>query len=199
MPEVKVNMKGGATEAKHPKRPEAPKVEKALDPSVRRIIRVAAADLDGTLPLRRALRKIRGVGFMLANAICISTKIDSKKLAGTLNEEEVKILSDTILNQAKNPTFGKWMLNRRNDPETGVDVHLVGDNLIFKQREDINMMKRMRCRRGIRHELGLSVRGQHTKSTGRKGRGVGVIRKTAAAAAAPKPTAAPAAKPGAKK
>ena len=195
MPDVEVEIAGGANEAKKPKRPEAPKVEREVASGVRRIVRVAATDLDGTLPLKRALRKMRGISFMFSNALCISTGIDGKKLAGTLTEDEVKILNNAILDQSKSPTLSRWMLNRRNDPETGQTGHLVGDILIFKQREDINLMRRIRSRRGIRHELGLPVRGQRTKSTGRKGRGVGVVRKTAAAASAPKSAApAPAAK-----
>jgi small subunit ribosomal protein S13 len=204
MVDVEVTIKGGAKEAKeakHPNLPEA-KPEKAVSPDVRRIVRIAATDVDGTLAIKHALRKIKGISFMLSNAVCTSTGIDGNKLAGSLNETEVKALQTFILNQSKSPTLPKWMINRRKAPESGVDVHLVGDGLTFQQREDIHFMKRIRCRRGIRHELGLPVRGQRTRSTGRKGRGVGVVRKTAAAAAAPKAAAsataakaAPAAKP----
>ena len=34
-----------------------------------------------------------------------------------------------------------------------------------------------RAHRGIRHYFGLTVRGQHTKTTGRRGKTVGVARK----------------------
>ncbi|MEM2618451.1 MAG: 30S ribosomal protein S13, partial [Candidatus Hadarchaeales archaeon] len=44
---------------------------------------------------------------------------------------------------------------------------------------DIGRERKIRSRRGIRHELGLPVRGQRTRTTGRKGLSVGVMRKEA--------------------
>ena len=38
-------------------------------------------------------------------------------------------------------------------------------------------MYKIRCNKGIRHKWGLKVRGQHTKTTGRRGKTVGVERK----------------------
>jgi len=38
-------------------------------------------------------------------------------------------------------------------------------------------MKKIKCWRGIRHRLGLKVRGQRTKTTGRTGMTIGVRRK----------------------
>jgi small subunit ribosomal protein S13 len=38
-------------------------------------------------------------------------------------------------------------------------------------------LKKIRAYRGLRHERGLKVRGQRTKSTGRRGSTVGVSRK----------------------
>ena len=46
-----------------------------------------------------------------------------------------------------------------------------------KLREDIERLFKMRANRGLRHKWGLRVRGQHTKTTGRRGRTVGVERK----------------------
>jgi len=46
-----------------------------------------------------------------------------------------------------------------------------------KYREDFERMKKIRLHRGLRHYWGLRVRGQHTKTTGRKGRTVGVSKK----------------------
>ena len=70
-----------------------------------------------------------------------------------------------------------WMLNRRKDLFTGEDLHILGAELPLRIREDINFLRKIRCYRGIRHERGLKVRGQRTRSTGRKGPAVGVIRK----------------------
>jgi small subunit ribosomal protein S18e len=44
-------------------------------------------------------------------------------------------------------------------------------------REDLERMKKIRCHKGLRHFWGLKVRGQHTKSTGRRGACMGVVKK----------------------
>ena len=69
------------------------------------------------------------------------------------------------------------MLNRRKDPVTGEDMHLSESDLTMGVRQDIEFLKKIRAYRGIRHELGLPVRGQRTRSSFRKGRTVGVQRK----------------------
>lgn len=54
---------------------------------------------------------------------------------------------------------------------------LTSANLDSKLREDLERMKKIRAHRGLRHYWGLRVRGQHTKTTGRRGRTVGVSKK----------------------
>jgi small subunit ribosomal protein S18e len=46
-----------------------------------------------------------------------------------------------------------------------------------QMREDLERMRKARIHRGLRHMWGLRVRGQHTKTTGRRGRTVGVAKK----------------------
>jgi small subunit ribosomal protein S13 len=156
---------------------------------IRRLIRVAGADLNGTLSAERALRKIYGIGFMTGKAFCTIAGIDPKQKLGLLADSQIKTLESIIVGQALQSTLLGWLANRCRSHETGGNIHLVGDNLKMRQREDINLMKRIRIYKGIRHELGLPVRGQKTKSTGRVARTVGVIRSKAAPAAA-KPAAA---------
>ena len=43
--------------------------------------------------------------------------------------------------------------------------------------EDLERLKKIRAHRGLRHYWCIRVRGQHTKTTGRKGRTVGVAGK----------------------
>jgi small subunit ribosomal protein S13 len=69
------------------------------------------------------------------------------------------------------------MLNRRRDPLTGDDKHLTGVDLMLAVADDINIMKKTHSYKGIRHDRGLRVRGQRTRSTGRTGATVGVSRK----------------------
>ena len=46
-----------------------------------------------------------------------------------------------------------------------------------KLREDLERLKKIRAHRGLRHYWGVRVRGQHTKTTGRRGKTVGVSKK----------------------
>lgn len=56
-------------------------------------------------------------------------------------------------------------------------LQLTSATLDSKLREDLERMKKIRAHRGMRHYWGLRVRGQHTKTTGRRGRTVGVSKK----------------------
>ncbi|MBI4018161.1 MAG: 30S ribosomal protein S13 [Candidatus Aenigmarchaeota archaeon] len=163
----------------------------AAQGEMKKIVRIMATDIDGSLPVMRALRRIKGINFTYASAVCISAGIDKKKKLAELGADEIKSIEGAI----KSPSFPSRLLNRRKDMETGKDVHLVGSGLDLYKREDINMMKKMRAYRGIRHELGLPVRGQRTRSSFRTQKTVGVAKKKIIAAA--KPAAAAPAKPAA--
>jgi small subunit ribosomal protein S13 len=67
-------------------------------------------------------------------------------------------------------------VNRRKDLRDGDDKHLISNRLTITVKRDIERMKKMRSYKGIRHQLGLKVRGQRTKSTGRGGLVIGVVR-----------------------
>lgn len=56
-------------------------------------------------------------------------------------------------------------------------LQIISNNLETKLREDLEILKKIRAHRGLRHYWGLRVRGQHTKTTGRRGRTVGVSKK----------------------
>ena len=74
----------------------------------------------------------------------------------------------------------KWFLNRRKDIADGSYGQLLANGLDNKLREDFERLKKIRCHRGLRHSWGLRVRGQHTKTTGRRGRTMGVSGKKGA-------------------
>jgi len=73
-----------------------------------------------------------------------------------------------------------WFLNRRRDPVSGRDVHLIGSELILAAKSDIDLMKKLRSWKGMRHAVGLKVRGQRTVTTGRFGPTAGVAKKRGA-------------------
>jgi len=140
----------------------------------KKIVRIAATDLDSSLSVINGLRKIKGISFMFANAVCQKLGIDKKTKLGDLTEEDINRIEKFI----KNPDLPKWLLNRRKDFETGADTHLVGGDLELKVKSDIEFLKKIRCYRGIRHEMGLPVRGQRTGGKSfRKGKTIGVTKK----------------------
>ena len=61
--------------------------------------------------------------------------------------------------------------------ETGKDIHLLSSDLVLQNKNDIDQMKKIRSWKGIRHSYGLKVRGQRTRTTGRKGKAIGVKKK----------------------
>lgn len=69
------------------------------------------------------------------------------------------------------------VLNRQRDIVTGTNSHAISSAVDSKLREDLERLKKIRAHRGLRHYWGLRVRGQHTKTTGRRGRTVGVSKK----------------------
>ncbi len=144
------------------------------------IVRILDTDIDGKRSVVYSLCGIKGIGRRVAKAVVLSTGINPQVKMGNLTEDEIEQLK-TALNSAEK-RLPQWMLNRRKDILSGEDKHLMGADQVLQLREDINLLRKIRSYRGIRHERGLKVRGQRTKSTGRKGLVVGVIRKKQLAA-----------------
>jgi len=143
------------------------------------VIRLIDTDIDGTLPIRRAIWKIKGVSFSYGNAVCKVFKevtgIDREFLIGNLNDEQIQILEDIIRNPQKY-NIPSWLYNRRKDIYDGKDYHIVGDDVKIKMQFDIKREIELGTYKGWRHKLGQPVRGQRTRSHFRKGQTVGVIR-----------------------
>jgi len=137
------------------------------------IVRLAGKDLDGSRKIAYALVQIKGISIRLADAIMKKAEVPPDKRLGFLSEAEIRRIEDAILN-INNHNIPSWLLNRRKDLETGRDIHLITSDLDLKIKEDIEKEQAMKSWRGYRHSYGLKVRGQRTKTTGRKGRSVGV-------------------------
>ena len=153
------------------------------DKEIKYFVRIANTDLDGNKPIGHALIKIKGIGFMFSNMVCVLAKINKFKLAGLLSDGEVKKIDEVI----KEPVaFGApiWALNRKLDPQDGSNKHLITSALTFVQDNDIKLMRKIKSYKGVRHSLGLTVRGQKTRSNFRKNKGkvLGVKRKGGAKA-----------------
>ncbi len=142
----------------------------------RHIVRIAGVDVEGDLLLPYGLAKIKGIGYNFALALIRVLGYDPRLRVGFLTDEDVKRIEDAINNPSK---YGIpiWYFNRRKDYVTGEDKHLIGADLIFAARQDIEREIKIKSWRGIRHALGLKVRGQRTHTTGRIGPTVGVSKR----------------------
>jgi small subunit ribosomal protein S13 len=152
-----------------------------VDPNFKYIIRLAATDLDGWRPVMYALSDIKGIGVRTGAMVADLVGIERSMRIGNLNEEQVTRLQGALNDFSVNAPM--WALNRQYDWETGEDRHVFGPDWQLEIRNDVNRMKKIRSYRGVRHETGKKVRGQRTKSNGRKGLALGVQRGAAIAAA----------------
>ena len=176
-----------------------PEKKRKMIEGVRGIVRIAEIDLDGNKKTRNAILGIKGIGKSLANGILTASNLDSEALLGSLTEEQIHKLEEVIKNPS-NYGIPYHMLNRRLDPFTRENRHLVSSELRLAVKSDIDFMKKIRCYKGIRHELGLPVRGQRTRSSFRTGMIVGVakVKQRLGGAAAPAAPGKAEAKPEAK-
>ena len=139
------------------------------------MVRITRKDVDGNSTIVTALTEIKGIGKAFALAICKVLDLDQDQQIGYIDEDSVNKIEEVLENPQE---FGipEWLLNRRIDYETGETKHLIESDLNMTLRDDLNRMKKIRSYKGKRHEVGLPVRGQRTKSTFRHGSSVGVSR-----------------------
>lgn len=140
------------------------------------IVRLHGTSLDGAKPIPYALCDVKGLGIRVARAIVKKVGLDPSLRLGNLSDSEIKRLEDVLENPAARG-LPSWLLNRRKDPQTGDDLHLLTSDLTLRVKGDIDLMREIRSWKGDRHAKGLKVRGQRTKTTARKGRSVGVSRR----------------------
>ena len=141
----------------------------------RHIVRIIGNDIPGEKKVLVGLRQIRGIGHNFATAILDSLGISPSANIGYLSDDQVRSIEEIIQNPA-GANFPTWFLNRRKDAETGEDKHLLTSDIAFTIRNDIERERAAGSWRGYRHMFGLKVRGQRTRTTGRKGGAVGVAK-----------------------
>ena len=142
------------------------------------IVRLHGTNIDGTKMVPYALTEVKGVGIRLARSIVKQLGLDATERLGSLSDADVKKLEIAIDDPAS-IGLPSWMLNRRKDPMTGDDLHVLASDLDLRNKDDIDLMRETRNWKGERHARGLKVRGQRTKTTGRTGRSVGVSKSKA--------------------
>merc|ERR1711994_975526 len=140
------------------------------------ILRVLNTNIDGKTSIMFAMTSIKGIGRRYANICLKKADIPLNRRAGELSEEEVERLI-TIVQNPRQYRIPDWFLNRQRDTKDGKTTQVMANILDNKLREDLERLKKIRAHRGLRHYWGLRVRGQHTKTTGHKGKTVGVSKK----------------------
>jgi small subunit ribosomal protein S13 len=125
----------------------------------RYIVRIMGTDVQGTQKTSYAVAHIKGISTSLSNAVLKKAGVNPDLRVGLLTDSDVGKIEDVL-----------------------------GADLAFKIKTDIDGAKDMRSWRGYRHAYSLKVRGQRTKTTGRAGKALGVKKKTLLQ----KPGAAPA-------
>lgn len=139
----------------------------------RHLVRIKSTDLEGSLPVHIGLSRIPGVNRRLAFTIVRLLDIPLDTRIGHLTDATIKSIEEIISNPTSH-NVPSWLVNRRKDYQTGNDLHLTEAHLVLQTKQDIERYMRIRCRRGIRHQLKLKVRGQRTRTHGKRGLTVGV-------------------------
>ncbi len=174
--------------------------QKVKNENIKYIVRLANTNLDGTRQAVYALSNIRGIGYRTAEILLKKMNIPMTVKLGEIEDDKIEEIKEAIDNRY-HEIYPAWTLNHQKDIQTGDNLLKVGPDLVVALEDDINRMRRTRSYKGTRHEKGKKVRGQRTRSNGRKGLAVGVIRRregpapeggAATQTSTPAPAAAPA-------
>ncbi|HIC96085.1 TPA: 30S ribosomal protein S13 [Candidatus Bipolaricaulota bacterium] len=110
--------------------------------------RIAGADLPENKRIEIALTYIYGIGRSSAQRILAATGVSPDKRVRELTEDEIAELRKEIEGN-----------------------YIVEGDLRRRVRADIQRLKDINCYRGLRHKVGLPVRGQRTRSNARTWKG----------------------------
>jgi small subunit ribosomal protein S13 len=110
--------------------------------------RLMGVDIPNDKQIIYSLQYLYGVGEHVARELCNKAGVEHNRLARDLSEEEL---------------FRMANLLERDYTVEGPLRRLVGQN--------ITRLKDIKCYRGLRHRLGLPVRGQRTKTNARTRKG----------------------------
>ena len=110
--------------------------------------RLLGVDIPNDKPTYISLTYLYGVGLGVSRALCHKAGIDPQKHARELAEDEIGRLAA--------------LLERD---------YVVEGPLRRQLQQNINRLKDIKCYRGLRHRLGLPVRGQRTRTNARTRKG----------------------------
>jgi len=112
------------------------------------LARIAGVDLPNKKRVEIALTYIYGIGRSLSRRVLEEIGVDLDKRVQDLTEAEIAELRKEIEGN-----------------------HLIEGDLRRKVKADIDRLKQIKCYRGLRHMVGLPVRGQKTRANARSWKG----------------------------
>ncbi len=130
------------------------------------LVRILGKDIRGDIKIKSALTKINGISWSISNAVCKILELDQDMKIQDFNKDELARIEDFM----KAPELPLFLKNRRNDFDSGDDLHISGMDLKLRKEFDLKRMKKIKSYRGVRHIVGLPVRGQRTKANFRRNR-----------------------------
>ena len=95
-----------------------------MEDDFKHLVRISRKDVDGNKTIEQALTEIKGVGISLSTTMCRTLDLDSEAQIGYIADEDVLKIEEILENPQKF-NIPDWMLNRREDYETG--RHIVVD------------------------------------------------------------------------
>ena len=111
--------------------------------------RVAGVDIPNNKKVEIGLTYIYGVGRNISRKLIEAAKIDMNKRVGDLTEQEISTIRNLIED------------NYKVEGDLRKDISL-----------NIKRLMEINCYRGVRHKLGMPVRGQKTRSNARTRKGL---------------------------
>lgn len=130
------------------------------------LVRILGRDIRGDVKIKSALTKINGISWAVSNAVCKILELDETKRIQDFAKEELDRIEDFM----KAPELPLFLKNRRKDLDTGDDLHISGMDLKLRHEFDLKRLKKIKSYKGLRHLVGLPVRGQRTKANFRRNR-----------------------------
>ena len=112
------------------------------------MLRIAGVNIPDNKRIEISLTYIYGIGINVANDVLAELKIDKNKRTKDLTETEQNSIRSFVEKKVK----------------------IEGD-LKLEVRDNVKRLKEVGCYRGTRHQRGLPVRGQRTKTNNRTVRG----------------------------
>ena len=110
--------------------------------------RIAGVDVPANKPTWIALTYIYGIGKYSAQKICAACEIDPRKRAKDLSGEEISKIARELEQN-----------------------YVIEGQLRRQIAQNIGRLRDIKCYRGLRHRMGLPVRGQRTRTNARTRKG----------------------------